>query len=508
MKNSELLEKYRLDRRNLLEFLFSSNRINQSESNSNSANSFDSISVDYVLNRINSGQVLDLSEASNKYREESRYPLTIESSSGSGYFLCSDPDLSGSPPHRVPPMFGAETASSSDFFSSNQMDPLVTEDTANFRDYIYRNEGDGPCSPVEDENLLSFGLPVLSTGISEDDLQETAYELLLSSMAFSGVQLYSFENKEKENKSRFLSRLKSKRERIISQPQKTESHLDLLNIIRSQMQISEAIDACIRQKLMQFTSTTTCTQVDIAHISLELLNGVGRYDFPSEKLYFKWKSRQAYILEELLYYSSDLMTDERINIKSSIVMLRNDKQWDASISTLEQSKVLLAIKKFSLKLLSMPRKFGILGETYYWTRAYHLNISLYEKLLSSVFDILDEGQLIKEVDEILLVIKMTWAALGINQKIHYALYGWALFRKYIESGEIELLDNAIVTIQKVQSTYDDENQEAYMNSLLCSRAINGTALSLNMLESIFLSISIWCDKKLSDYHQHFGQVSN
>lgn len=61
----------------------------------------------------------------------------------------------------------------------------------------------------------------------------------------------------------------------------------------------------------------------------------------------------------------------------------------------ERAEVLRSIRKFSMKLSSMPSKFGIPGETYFWTACYSLNVKLYEKLLCSVFDILEEGQLVE-----------------------------------------------------------------------------------------------------------------
>lgn len=35
------------------------------------------------------------------------------------------------------------------------------------------------------------------------------------------------------------------------------------------------------------------------------------------------------------------------------------------------------------------------GEVCHWADGYHLNVRLYEKLLMSVFDVLDEGQLVE-----------------------------------------------------------------------------------------------------------------
>lgn len=59
-----------------------------------------------------------------------------------------------------------------------------------------------------------------------------------------------------------------------------------------------------------------------------------------------------------------------------------------------RAEVISAIKQVALTLSSIPGRFDLQSETYYWTSGYHLNIRLYEKLLLGVFDVLDEGQLI------------------------------------------------------------------------------------------------------------------
>lgn len=47
-----------------------------------------------------------------------------------------------------------------------------------------------------------------------------------------------------------------------------------------------------------------------------------------------------------------------------------------------------------------------------------------------------------------------------------------------------------------------------MNSLMCSAACGGRDVQLNLVQSICLSISSWCDSKLQDYHLNFSQVIN
>ena len=59
-----------------------------------------------------------------------------------------------------------------------------------------------------------------------------------------------------------------------------------------------------------------------------------------------------------------------------------------------RAEVISVIKQVASTISSLPGRFDLQSETYYWTSGYHLNVRLYEKLLLGVFDVLDEGQLI------------------------------------------------------------------------------------------------------------------
>lgn len=52
---------------------------------------------------------------------------------------------------------------------------------------------------------------------------------------------------------------------------------------------------------------------------------------------------------------------------------------------------------------------------------------------------------------------------------------------------------------------NDEKEDNYISSLLCSCICGDKESHLGLLEAIFFSISIWCDSKLQDYHLHFSQ---
>ncbi|CAL5360013.1 hypothetical protein CsSME_00050374 [Camellia sinensis var. sinensis] len=507
--SQSLLQRYRSDRRQLLSFILSSGLIREVRSptgptSSVSDSDLELLSADYVLQCAQSGEVLDISKATKKYYDESSYPVMIHSQLGNSYFLISDPESAGSPPRRVPPLFEVNHTSSHASHPSNLLNPLVDRNVAE-SGVKYASTTETPSKPVKTVTVPPFGLPSLNTGLSDDDLRESAYEILLASMIFSGLEIHAIEDKRKEKSSKFLSGLKSKRDRKCLQSQLPGRHSELTDTIRVQMQISEAVDLCTRQRLMQFASTNMYERIDIPQISLGLLNGMVKSDFPNEKSHAQWKKRQVNILEELLC-SANNRTTEQQTIGSLLTKVKNSKEWDIIKSPSERAEVLLAIRELVLVFSSAPARFGIHGETCYWTAGYHLNIRLYEKLLFGLFDILEEGQLIEEVDEVLKLIKLTWSTLGINQKMHNALFGWVLFQQFVATDEATLLDYAILEVQKVLSAdNNNEKEERYMNSLMCSTVCNGRGIKLCLAHAFFLSMSTWCDSKLQDYHLHFCQ---
>lgn len=52
-----------------------------------------------------------------------------------------------------------------------------------------------------------------------------------------------------------------------------------------------------------------------------------------------------------------------------------------------------SLRDIAIPLAERPARGDLTGEVCHWADGYHLNVRLYEKLLLSVFDILDEGKL-------------------------------------------------------------------------------------------------------------------
>uniref|UniRef100_M4FIN8 MHD1 domain-containing protein n=1 Tax=Brassica campestris TaxID=3711 RepID=M4FIN8_BRACM len=489
---NSLLERYRNDRRKLMEFLMSSGLVKELRSPSGSSSTslspadLDALSADYVLDCVKSGGVVDVSKATKKYNFESSYPVTMHSESRDSYFLVSSPDAAGSPPRRLPPQpVNMENSSNNGHIdSSNTPSPIDN--------YIFKEETPD-IKPMKPIKIIPLGLPPLRTGLSDDDLREAAYELMIASMLLSSADAYPTQRRKIEKGSKLLLSLKRK-EKPQLQPQTSNAHSE----------ISSKMDTCIRRNLVQLAQLKTGEQIDLPQLALGLLVGIFKSDFPNEKLYIKWKTRQANLLEEALCLSRGLEKNERATLRKCLATIRESKEWDVVMSSSLRIDVLSSIRHVASKLSSLPGRCGIEEETYYWTAIYHLNIRLYEKLLFGVFDVLDEGQLIEDASSMLFHMKSIWSTLGITENLHNAIYGWVLFQQFVSTGEPSLLGSAIQELQKVTEE-GNPKEDLYLSRLVCSRQTIGADIHLSVSKAIFTSASAWCDDKLQDYHLHFGK---
>ncbi|KAL1547598.1 protein unc-13 isoform X2 [Salvia divinorum] len=510
--SNDLLRRYRDDRRKLLEFLLTSGLIKEITTPADIE--FDHLSADYVIECIQSGGVLDVSQATRRYHDESSHPIAMHLQSGDVFYLLSGTESAGSPPRRVAPSISMNLkANESDFVERhNFRGPtyLAAERShiSNQEAGINYQENTIPCAKSLDNTFThSVGLPNLRTGLRDDDLRETAYEVFLTCMLFSGLEIQSTEGRKREKSSKFLSGLKNRKEKRHIESAPIESHLKVLDTVRLQMQISEAADAFIRRRLTQFVMGKVCAQIDVPQLSLVLLTGLLRSDFPSEKSYLHWKSRQVNIFEELV--CSDHMKTEKEMIEESLTKIKNSKEWDMKMSSSQRRDVLLNLRQVALAFSSVPGRFGIEGETYYWTSGYHLNIRLYEKLLFGLFDVLEESQIIEEAEVILKLVKLTWSMLGITERLHHTLFAWVLFQQFVTTEEAILWDHAIREVKHALSAdVKDDKEVAYMRSLACPNVGIECETRFDLLQSIFFSISLWCDSKLQDYHLYFSQKSS
>ncbi|EPS63791.1 hypothetical protein M569_10993, partial [Genlisea aurea] len=500
------LRMYRSDRRKLMEYLLSSGLLREAKTTSGTITSystidFDTINSDYVLDCIRSGGIFDVSHGTKRQLNESFLPIM----SGDAFYLHTDPESTGSPPHHAPP---SVPLTRGPFESLNRMmsDSKAPGSSTMSNGRMDLNKMTG-LNSLNGDHIPSLQLPSLKTGLLDDELRESAYEVLLSCILFSRPEMQAVESKKKEKSSKFLSVLTSRRGKRRVESESPEGRLNLLHTIRTQMQISESLEAIITKKVAQLASENSFKDIDVPQLLVALHNGILRSDFPSEKHYFQWRNRQANVLEEML--SSDHLKIEKNIICSALAKFRNSQDWDFKMSAAEKNDVFGTISEVALTFSSIPGRFGMDGETCYWTSCYHLNIRLYEKLLLGLFDILEDGQLIEEADEVLKLLKLTWPLLGITGRLHHVLFTWVFFQQFITTKKEELLDYAIIEVEKaLSSDVCDGKEVSYIRSLVCFGAGNGNEMRSNVVQSIFWSIGSWCDSKLREYHLQFGQKSS
>lgn len=164
-----LLQRYRRDRRTLLEFVISSSNITDKSFDFSTVD-LDTISVDYVLNCARSGEVLDFMEATRIYFDDFDYPIMTTSAHGDSFFLLSNPDVSGSPPRRPAPLVDVlKTPNNS--YKGEKSTNLVVQKSERSRTKAKLGRNDETFAStqlVKDVNMLTLGLPEVPEGLLKD----------------------------------------------------------------------------------------------------------------------------------------------------------------------------------------------------------------------------------------------------------------------------------------------------------------------------------------------------
>ncbi|WOL02939.1 hypothetical protein Cni_G11658 [Canna indica] len=520
----ELLQRYRRDRHVLLNYILSGSLIKKVVLPPGAISlddiDIDQVSVDYVLNCTKKGETLDLSEAIRLYHDSLDYPATSNIGSEKEFFLVTNLESSGFPPSRAPPPIPVATpshiitnVSQSESFEPPEDQELTVDDIDDFEDEEEEEVDSLRSSRLQpsDAEDLSLRLPLFATGITDDDLRESAYEILVACAGASGGLIVPSKEKKKEKKSKLMRKLRhSKNEDVASQAPRATGLVGLLETMRAQLEISESMDIRTRQGLLNALVGRVGKRMDHLLIPLELLCCVSRTEFSDKKAFLRWQKRQLNMLEEGLinhpvvgFGESGRKGNEFRNLLRKI---EEAESLQPSAAELQRIECLRSIREIAILLAERPARGDLTGEVCHWADGYPLNVRLYEKMLSSVFDILDEGKLTEEVEEILEFLKSTWRTLGITETIHDTCYAWVLFRQFAITGEQKLLQFVIQHLRRIPLKEQRGPQERlHLKSLCCSVESEGGWRDLTFFKSFLLPIQKWADKKLGDYHIHFSE---
>lgn len=66
-----------------------------------------------------------------------------------------------------------------------------------------------------------------------------------------------------------------------------------------------------------------------------------------------------------------------------------------STGEIQRTESLRILREIAIPLAERPSHCDLNGEVCHWVDGYHLNVRIYEKLLFSIFDVLEEGKLIE-----------------------------------------------------------------------------------------------------------------
>ncbi|KAI4332955.1 hypothetical protein L6164_017820 [Bauhinia variegata] len=532
----ELLQRYRRDRKILLDFILSGSLIKKVVMPPGAVTlddvDLDQVSVDYVLNCAKQSEMLELSEAIRDYHDHTGLPQMSDAGSVGEFYLVTNPESSASPPKRAPPpvpistpppvsvptappVFApspvVSTVSRSDSFESTQEKELTVDDIEDFED------DDNPEEVVSrtrrtlnDASDLAVKLSSFSTGITDDDLRESAYEILLACAGATGGLIVPSKEKKKDKRSTLMRKLgRSKSENLVSKSQNAPGLVGLLETMRVQMEISDSMDIRTRQGLLNALVGKVGKRMDTLLVPLELLCCVSRSEFSDKKAFIRWQKRQLKLLEEGLvnypavgFAESGRKTNE---LRILLAKIEESEFLPSSAGELQRTECLRSLREIAIPLAERPARGDLTGEICHWADGYHLNVKLYEKLLLSVFDMLDEGKLTEEVEEILELLKSTWRVLGITETIHHTCYAWVLFRQYVITSEEGMLLHAIEQLKKIPLMEQRGQQERLHLKNMRSK-VEGEQ-DMSFLRSFLMPIQRWADKQLGDYHQNFNEMS-
>ncbi|KAK3132926.1 hypothetical protein QOZ80_6AG0529650 [Eleusine coracana subsp. coracana] len=538
----ELLQRYRRDRQVLLNYILSGNLIKKVVMPPGAISlddiDIDQVSVDYVLNCAKKGEPLDLGDAIRLFHDSLDYPYVNNTGAVEEFYLLTKPEHSGPAPTREPPPVPATAPSpimipppivepspvtvsspvadtnlaKSQSFDSPTEKELTIDDIEDFEDDEHEFDSRRASKRHQtDASDLSLRLPQFETGITDDDLRETAYEILVAAAGASGGLIVPQKEKKKERKNKLMRRLgRSKSESAESHTQRQPGLVGLLENMRAQLEITESMDIRTRQGLLNAMVGKVGKRMDNLLIPLELLCCISRAEFSDMKAYLRWQKRQLNMLEEGLINHPVVGFGElgrKVNeLRNLFRKIEESESLPPSAAEVQHTECLRSLREVATSLSERPARGDLTGEVCHWADGYHLNVALYEKMLGSVFDILDEGKLTEEVEEILELLKSTWRILGIAETVHDTCYVWVLFRQFVCTGEQGLLKVVIDHLRKIPLKEQRGPQERlHLKSLRSSVDAEGSYQDFTFFQSFLSPIQKWVDKKLNDYHLHFSE---
>nr|KYP61653.1 hypothetical protein KK1_016161 [Cajanus cajan] len=337
--------------------------------------------------------------------------------------------------------------------------------------------------------------------LSELELRETAYEILVGACRSSVAKPLTFVSHSDSNRGDRRNPSPSLYRSLTSTARsKVKKKLGLRTtssgnrragttgeLIRVQMRVSEVTDTRVRRALLRVAAGQLGRRIESMVLPLELIQQLKCSDFPSEEEYEAWLRRNLKVLEAGLLLHPSLPLDKADTCAlrlQHIIHEGLEKPMDIG----KDSESMHALRSVVLSLAWRALE-GPVPETCHWADGFPLNLRIYQTLLEACFDNHDETCVIEEVDEVLELIKTTWVMLGMNDVLHNVCFSWVLFQRYVATGQVEndLLFASSNLLAEV------EKEAKAMKDPFYSQSLKST---LNLMLS-------WAEERLIAYHDAF-----
>ena len=224
-------------------------------------------------------------------------------------------------------------------------------------------------------------------------------------------------------------------------------------------------------------------------VPLELLQNIPASAFTDAQEHGRWLKRQLRVLEAGLL-AHPLVRGSANGADALRLRQTLKEMYSRSSDTGKSTESINALRNAAMARATRPYNGETDEDILHWVDGHPLNAHLYEALLRSLFDTVEEGTVVDEVDDLMEIIKKTWVVLGIDQFSHNLLFMWVLFRQFVVTGQTEcdLLGAAEAQLEEVKKDFRNARQEQW-----------------SLLHSILTTIQSWAEKRLLAYHDSFPE---
>ncbi|XP_019180876.1 PREDICTED: uncharacterized protein LOC109175947 [Ipomoea nil] len=273
-------------------------------------------------------------------------------------------------------------------------------------------------------------------------------------------------------------------------PSKGRRPMTSAEIMRRQMKVTEQSDNRLRKTLMRTLVGQMGRRAETIILPLELVRHLKPSEFTDPNEYHFWQKRQLKILEAGLLRHPAVPLDKSNTFAQSfkdIIEAAEEKPIDTGKNSESMRNLVNSVVSLSWRSTD-----GMATDICHWADGFPLNVHIYMALLCSIFDMKDETLVLDEIDELLELMKKTWATLGMNRSIHNLCFTWVLFEQYFITGQIEpdLFCASLAMLAEVANDAKKADREP---------------IYVQMLGDVLTSMKQWSEKRLLDYHRNFDK---